>query len=71
MKKAFLLVAVACFALAMPACKKCETCKATDSDGDIIYSGEACGNKTVRDANETSCQSSATAYGGSCSCDKS
>ncbi|MBP6389576.1 MAG: hypothetical protein KA175_01175 [Flavobacteriales bacterium] len=71
MKKALLVVAVACFALATPACKKCLTCKATDSDGDVWYSGEVCGKKDVRDAHESSCNTAATTYGGTCTCDKS
>ncbi|MCB9171230.1 MAG: hypothetical protein H6594_12855 [Flavobacteriales bacterium] len=54
--------------LAMPSCRKCITCQATDSSGTVIYSQSTCGGRIVRNANESDCKTEASQYGGSCNC---
>ncbi|HQV75529.1 MAG: hypothetical protein KBA60_07995 [Flavobacteriales bacterium] len=72
MKKFIVTLATVALVFALPSCKKCTTCKITYTDGDPTYTyGEICGKKTVRDAQESSCQLSASASGGTCTCDKS
>ncbi|MBK6542202.1 MAG: hypothetical protein IPG10_13180 [Flavobacteriales bacterium] len=71
MKKVLLVIAVAGFAFATPACKKCVTCKEVYPDGSSFTYPEKCGKKSEREAQETACSTAAAFYGGTCSCDKS
>ena len=53
MKKVLLVIAVAGFAFATPACKKCVTCKEVYPDGSSFTYPEKCGKKSEREAQET------------------
>ncbi|HQW86673.1 MAG TPA: hypothetical protein PLH93_05780 [Flavobacteriales bacterium] len=70
MKKLRLVVAAATLMVSLPSCRKCETCKVVNN-GVTTYEGEACGNKDVRQSNETSCTDWAATFGGTCTCEKS
>ncbi len=74
MKKALVILATAAFVFAMPACKKCSTCKYTFNDGagstSTFTYPEQCGKKKDIEAYEDACAAGATLVGGTCVCDK-
>lgn len=73
MKKVLLVVAVACFAFATPACKKCSTCTFNwnDGTGDTYTYPEKCGKKKDVQAYEDACATAAASVGSTCNCSKS
>ncbi|MCB0791433.1 MAG: hypothetical protein H6595_08380 [Flavobacteriales bacterium] len=68
MRKILLSLAVLLVITATSSCRKCITCTATDSSGNIVSTTNTCGGRIVRNSAESDCRSTADIYGGTCNC---